>query len=840
MNTLKTISNQRHSVIKKPVKEKIINRLIEYLSAYTLIALLVSGGVAFGQTVEKTGMCPANLTLPTLDDTTDFFTISGNPDLYVGADDDRRLQPQVSSTLEMQSSVIRVAKTGSRILIRTQKKILNDDFLCGWIDEKSVLPKNIKPVTVGTPIDFTDPVTGVTKEIKNPLPMKALLRSNPEFESSDATLVSIYEKPSITSPKRTEASVFGIYLIYKQELLEDGLWYWIAGEDPWLPTRYSGWVPDHHVLLWESQLSVYFNDQKQDTEIHFSFDSAATSDTSGVLARRPEDFFERSVGEPVSVSDKNIDTNIARFPILLEEATSDETGQSIYRIGFFGDSQVVEEASQRGRIQQNVRKIDMLFVLDNTLSMTEYFPHVVQAVRNATDTIAQINASEGYDVEVKYAAAVYGDYQNSAASVDDAQFQVLARLASPGYTEHLGRLTAVAEDVDYYRDEQNDMPEAGLAGVVRGIEELEWSSETEFKVVVWIGDHGSREAGNSEPLTINAVREVISENNVLLLPINVSGRFDTLWNSEFIRQGNELAAVRGLDTKLAYDDTSVASYDHAGQLIEEAIANMYVSALTASFAIREGTNIQQTLTERRDLLALGIPAAEADVRKISTAICEIAFGNRGCENVSASGQFMAEGFVRYDSKLKNYDFWVNLEFVQLDILTRVMQLTCRGFERSNVKKNIENAMTIVQTTMGGTTYRSDIPVGEYLRQYLFLPAKHFPSILESTPDKIEEQWQSARDTDTRNGNLQETQKIADPICRSSTLLRLAFDNKRLIDHRTDLVRTSTLTDGQRGEYSWSVVSNDRLLDFNWEWSQGGENNYFYLPVDFLPSRIEIN
>lgn len=804
-------------------------------NAVALLALLVTGP-SWSQQLTTDGRCPAGMVLPSMDLNTDYFTIVGSPDLYVGADDDRLMEPRVSESLPMQTAVIKVEETEFRVLLRTQRKVLDDDFICGWIAKQDALPKYVAPVNVGTPIDFIDPVTGAHKEIKNPLPLKALLRSNPEYESSDATRVSILEKPADGMESRTEASVFGIYLIYEQRLVDGELWYWIAGQEPWVPTRFAGWVADHHVLLWESQLSLYFNERvEQGTGIYFSRDAAASADSEGILAKRPEDFNERSIG--LSNPDEEHDTNIARFPILLEQTSVADGSQSIYRIGFFGDSKYVEQVSQRGQVQQNIRKIDILFVLDNTLSMTEYFPYVVDAVRNATDAIADINESEGYDVEVKYAAAVYGDYLSNSAFISESQFQIVARLASPGYTEHLGRLSAIAEDVDYYRDEQGDKPEAGLAGIIRGVQELEWTDGTEFKVVVWIGDHGSRETGNAEQLTLNDVRTVLIDNSVVLLPINVSGRYDNIWNNEFVRQGNELASTRGLETKLAYTDPTSASYEDAAFLIEQAISNLYLSSLTASFAIREGTDVEQTLIQRRDLLELGIPAAEADVRKLSAAICEIAFGDQGCRNLSESGQFMGEGFVRYDSALQNYDFWVNLEYIQLDILKRVMQTACRGFERSNVRKSIEDAMLIVQTTMGGDVYRSDIPVGEYLRRYLFLPARHFPSILESTPDKIDEHWQAARDADTRSGNLEQTRAIADPLCRSAALLELAFDNKRLINPDTDLVRTTTLSDQRGGEYTWSVVSNDRLVDFNWEWSQGGENNYFYLPVTFLPSDV---
>ena len=820
-------------------------RRVATAGAALLVALL-QASPALAQQLGRDGRCTAEVPEVSLaagdaDNVVEHFAIVAAPDLYVGADDDRLMDPDVSAAILMHTSLLKVREAGSRMLVRSRRRLLGDEFVCGWIPRADVLPIGAPAITVGNEIEWTDPVTGQSKTLENPLSLKAMLRSNPETGPGDATRVQIYERPTITAEPRTDASVFGIYLIYAEREVDGDFWFWIAGEEPQAPTAFAGWVPAEHVLLWETQLSLYFNGQSEGAEIYAGRELASVGDGEGVLARRPDDYVERSVGAPATDEDGEPVSNIARFPILLEEPGASRRGQTLYRIGFFGDSGVVEDVSDRGRKQRNVRRVDMLFLLDNTLSMTEYFPYVVRGVRSATERIAAINAREGYDVEVKYAAAVYGDYADRAAVVDEVQFQVISRLGEPGYTEHLARLSAIAASGGYFEDALADKPEAGLAGILRGISDLQWSDGTEFKVIVWIGDHGSRESGSAEHVTIDEVRARMRANDVLLLPINVAGRYSDVWNGEFVRQGNELATVRGLETTLTYAGGAAGGDDReaTARAIEEAIGKLYKSSLTASVAIREGRNVDQVLAERRDLLELDIPAAEGDVRRISTAICEMAFGSVGCENAARSGQFMGEGYVRYDERLENYDFWVNLTYDNLDLMTRLMQLTCRGFERSSVRRNIEQAMTLVTSTLGGDPYRPDIPVGEFLRRYLFLPANHFPSILESTPDRIEEQWQRARDADSRSGTLEATLRIADPICRSAELLGLAFDNKRLIDPDTDLVRTSSLDERPGVEYSWTVADRSRIVDFDWEWSQGGENNYFYLPVDFFPSRVEL-
>jgi len=464
----------------------------------------------------------------------------------------------------------------------------------------------------------------------------------------------------------------------------------------------------------------------------------------------------------------------------------------------------------------------------------------LKAVRNSSVQINRINEENGYDIKVKYAAATYGDYLDESANLDAVQFEIVSRLGRPGNTKHLDKLTKIAETPgSHYRDALGDRPEAGLAGILLAIDELQWTSGSLFKVIVWIGDHGSREVGDFETIGIPEVRQSITDSNVFLLPINVSGRYDGIWNAEFIRQGDQLSDDgRGLRTLLAHEGGQSDDYDTAQEYIERSIAAMYTSSLVANLSLREQTNIKDLIEERPELLELGIPAAESDVRTISQAICQMAFGSKGCQTIQQQGQFMGEGFVRFDERYKNYSFWVNLRGEQLTLLQAVLNSTCKGFERGNVKRSVENAMTIVQNTMGGDQYRSDIPIGEYLRRFLLLPGDHFPSFLESTPDRIDEAWQEARDIDSENGDLKKTTAIADPICRSATLLDLVAKNQRVVDPNTDVVRTASITGDET--YKWSVADESKLISFDWEWAQGGENNYFYIPVEFLPGRVPVN
>jgi len=828
-------------------EELVMSAKFRLTCKFGLVALVLLSLIPFRASAGEydiVGNCSADFEMPKSRSIDPLFSIVGEPMLYIGAFDDTEMELSVSERIQMHTQLIPISEDNDRVEVVTRKKVLDGRRICAWISKEDVLDNEARPVQVGTPVEWTDPVTGEMKTLLNPLALKALLRSNPQYESDGATEVIIYDKPIITSNQRTSALVFGVYKIYAERETDSGHWYWIAGEDPHYPTKFAGWIPDHHVLLWESQLSLYFNDESDKAAIFATRNHAIVSDENAVIGTRPKNFKERSLGIE---GEDTLDVNLPRFPILNEERSASNEGRAIYRIGFFGNDESIGtgeaenvNSSRRAKVQLSLKNIDILFLIDNTLSMTEYFNSVVQAVKNSTEEINRINDDNGYEIKVKFAAATYGDYLDQSANIDSMQFEIVSRLGRPGNTDHLDRLTAIAATPgSHYRDAIGDKPEAGMAGIIRGIEDLQWTADSLYKVVVWIGDHGSREVGNVENVSVADVRQVIIDNNVLLLPINVSGRYAPRWNSQFIRQGDQMSDDgRGLRTFLAHDGGPSDDYDTAQEYIEQAIYTLYKSTLLTHTALREQTDISQTIFERPELLDLGIPAAETDVKQISQSLCQMAFGSKGCDTIKEEGQFMTEGYVRYDDGDRNYDFWVNMPEDQLELLQRVLESTCKGFERNNVKKYVENAMTLAQNAMEGERYRSDIPIGEYLRRFFLLPRGHFPSFLESTPERIEEAWQEARDLDVENGDLARTSAIADPICRSSTMLDLVINQKRVADPDVDVVRTTSITG--KDSYYWSVKDESQLIEFDWEWAQGGENNYIYLPVSYLPGSIPVN
>lgn len=807
--------------------------------------MLLAGRPSLSQDIN--GQCAAGVGLPAFSSSSDYFSLSSSPGAYLGAFDDTEISAEISTSIDMHTRFRKLSEQESRIQLISVDKNDKGNRICAWFEVTDFLPFNATPQKISDPVSWVDPISGQSKSLPNPLPLKAILRSNPSQISSGARGVSFFNQPTVESTARKYASVFGVYYVYATRQTDAGIWYWLAGKDPSFATLYSGWVPEENVLLWESQLSLYFNEVNLNSNIYASAEQASIAQPSGILGKRPRDFNERTLEPNSAVADNSF--NIARFPILSEKVEHSTSGQTVYEIGFFGsDDEVgghltensITDSSKIARVQQNVKNVDILFLIDNTLSMSEYFKWIVKAVNQSATELNSINEKKGYDIDVRYAAAVYGDYTDDIASIDSAQFEIVSRFARPGQVKHLEKLVdRGSSGSTFFRDPNEDLPEAGLAALMLSMSDMQWNNDAFFKVIIWIGDHGSRAAGENEQLDLAFVKQSLAENNAFLVPINVSGRYDNRWNFEFIRQGDELTEDgNGMPTRIAHNGAQLDDHDYVVEYVRQAISAMYQSSLVANIALREQLPLEEAIRSSTDLLALELPLADADVLSISQAICTMAFGDSGCLRVKKDGQFMGKGYVRYDERFKNYSYWINLTSEQLDLIQRVLDAACRGFERGEVKRQIENAMILVQNAMGGDTYRNDVPVGVYLRRFFLLPRDYFPSFLESTPEAIEDAWREAVEFDLNNGDLVRTSAIADTVCKSATLLDLVVKNKRVSNPDTDVVRMSDITN--KDSYRWTVAEPESLIDFDWEWVQGGENNFVYIPTSFLPSRLPTN
>ncbi len=435
-----------------------------------------------------------------------------------------------------------------RYLVRVNR---GGQLFCGWVDSASVLI-GADPIRASE-IDPTDQVeTRRGHFIKNPLHLKVLLRSNPEVMPRNVTnwdprSVPLFDAPNDLAPYKTINifAVFRAYKVRKDPKTEKPLWYYIAGHDAYSIDHTAGWVKRESVFEWTNRVALYFSPDRSaaDGVIYGTHSAAADRSQSVALARR-----STTAVEPR-------ERNIARFPIL--DRRSSAGNPTIYEIAMFGDAtigdaptpsapcrpgdascvsstQMVEAIGKAAELVKKSANMDILFVVDNTKSMRNYVKDTITGVKNAADRIRAEQKGQ-----VRFAGALYGDYKSPQdLSPKNMQF----KLNNFRLDRELTSIEAMMREPEYTEDGVGDLPEAGLAALVRAVKEANWSRDAGVKMVVWIGDHGSREIGDRETVGVEHVIAALKNAGItFFVPINVYGDYSSIHNKRFIEQAEAIS-----------------------------------------------------------------------------------------------------------------------------------------------------------------------------------------------------------------------------------------------------------------------------------------------------------
>ena len=146
----------------------------------------------------------------------------------------------------------------------------------------------------------------------------------------------------------------------------------------------------------------------------------------------------------------------------------------------------------RQRLGDQIRKlagIDVLFVIDATESMLQYFPIIADAVQ---DFVA--GAGDDLEQKIQFGMAVYGDYDSSGQRVTSGTLVPLHN--ARGADSLMGRLDL--PEKHFLGDHHADHLEAPLAAIVRMVGKSSWSDKAGIRTVVHIGDHGKSKKGHED------------------------------------------------------------------------------------------------------------------------------------------------------------------------------------------------------------------------------------------------------------------------------------------------------------------------------------------------------
>lgn len=168
-----------------------------------------------------------------------------------------------------------------------------------------------------------------------------------------------------------------------------------------------------------------------------------------------------------------------------------------------GQDEIVDARKKLIRLKNAVNNVDVMFVVDATISMSRYYSAINKSIQN----IISNNKLTGSNAKLRFGIAIYRDYADG-----DKAFEI-----QPLTSDYDAVLSKVSTTVCGSKD--FDIPEAQYQGLIKGIQQAGFNKE-HSNVVVLIGD-----AGNHDPdprgYTVNKVVAEINKYNINLIAFQV-------------------------------------------------------------------------------------------------------------------------------------------------------------------------------------------------------------------------------------------------------------------------------------------------------------------------------
>jgi len=654
------------------------------------------------------------------------------------------------------------------------------DNCCGWIPSEELI---------------TSTECMRENNTKNPAFLKVAVKNN--WKTSDGRAkksAPIYNGPGTHYKKIGAANLFEIRYAYKIKTIHTRngkkQFIFIGGNSRWssdYPGRdLNGWIEKQYCSLWYSRIGVYYNKENMNerSPVYIFRNQAELQEylLEGIDPKTKAIAFEE---------DKmiNLPHYVSRFPVLKTERCGN---YDVLKIAFIGEGmhqlsgKIITQKDmdrKKNKLYQRIadlKKKDILFLIDATKSMTDYY----QPVKNAVQSFVN-NQNKIDKVKTRFALAVYRDYQDG-----DACFQLLESLHVPDKNKTLTSTYPKSSDTDY--------PEAVFNGIIKGIDSLQW--ENGIRAIIVIGDHGNHT--NDSRVSIDRVVNKLKSNMISFYSINVNVQPNLIYYNNLFRDqmktilsGNKHEGDNYiLETGSGNDiqDTENSLYDmllkisvhseNTSKALYDKIEGKSFSEIDSIYGTRV-TNYLRTIMERE-----GLKEDQIDL-SVWSQLCE-------------------EGWISKKSKdgklqVKPDCLMSRLEADELyGFLAGLVRLA--DSEPRRVKQTIEQ---LVRRTSGDNLQKGET-IAMYLRRQFHVPFNEVSKYLQYTPTKLQNKFlEDNQFKKSFNKNIAEKYE------------RLKF----VIESKIGKL------DYQNGK--WRRVSENKK---EWWFVTKNEVSYAWLPMSYLP------